>query len=56
MTLRTAHGSGCDTGGAAAAIAPVELKIMEPAMTTPITLLYRERAICFLLALRDECP
>src|SRR5579884_3350311 len=41
MRLRTAHGSGCVAGGAAAAIAAVELKTIEPAINAPIAARYR---------------
>jgi len=57
MTLSTAHGSAWVVAdGAAAAIAPVELKIIDPAINAPITARCRVPAIILLLAQRDLAP
>jgi hypothetical protein len=56
IALRTAQGSYCVDAGAEAAIAPVELKIIDPAIIAPINPDFRMPAMCLLLAQREVAP
>jgi hypothetical protein len=56
MTLRTAHGSACEATGVVVAIAPVELKTIEPAIRAPITPRARVIAMCLLRRATGKSP